>query len=140
MKNKIKSSIKATNTTGNETIKSVDVFTVVQKIKEAISAIEQYKTENPGANLEAHLSEKHKELQSSLRQISSREVDKFVAHAKEQGTKMSFDSMEMGILAAGRKDMQNGLTEILNTIKFDKPDCSKCDEEMDNRGRSKKKL
>lgn len=51
---------------------------------------------------------------------------------------MSFDSMEMGILAAGRKDMQNGLAEILDSLKHGEQVCPECDEKMDNRGRGKK--
>jgi len=78
-------------------------------------------------------------LRSEYSQIpTSREVDKFVAYAKGQGSGMSFDSMEAGILAAGRKDIQNGLTEILNSMKFDKPSCLECKEGMDNRGFGKK--
>jgi hypothetical protein len=102
-------------------------------------AIEQYKAENPNVNVDGILS-KHKELLPVMGLSSSRELDKFITYAKEQGTKMSFDAMEMGILAAGRKDMQNGLAEILNPLEFNKPDCSECSEEMDNRGRSKKKF
>jgi hypothetical protein len=77
-----------------------------------------------------------------MRQLSNRELDKFIAYAKEQGTTMSFDSMEMGILAAGRKDTQNGLTEILDSLKFDKPTCPEpeCGNGMENRGRGKKKF
>ena len=119
-----------------------DVSAIIQKAnqeaKQAISnAIEQYKAENPDVDVEAVLSEQM-ELLSKFRQVSSREVDKFVAYAKEQGTKMSFDSMEMGILAAGRKDMQNGLTEIANSLKFSKPDCPECGKGMENRGLRKK--
>jgi len=117
-----------------------EVSAIIQKSNEAIrKAIEQYKAENPGADVEALLTGQAG-LIPALGQMSSREVDKFVAYAKGQGTRMPFDSMEMGILAAGRKDMQNGLAEILNTLKFDKPECSECGEAMDNRGRSKKKL
>ena len=83
---------------------------------------------------------KDKELLSALGQISNRELDKFISYAKEQGAKMPFESMEMGILAAGRKDMQNGLVEILNSMKFDKPSCPECGEILDNRGHSKKKF
>ena len=104
----------------------------------AQAAIEQYKAKNPNAGEDAITSE-HKELLPVMGLISNRELDKFIKYAKEQGTKMPFDSMEMGVLAAGRKDMQNGLAEILNSLEFDKPDCSICGEEMDNRGRSKKK-
>ena len=87
--------------------------------------------------MEALLREQ-KRLSPALGQISSRELDKFVAYAKEQGVKMPFASIEMGIVAAGRKDMQNGLAEILNTIEMAKPACPECGEEMNNRGRSKK--
>jgi len=120
-----------------------DVSAIIKNANEATSnankAIEQFKSENPGVDVEALLSE-HERLAPTLGQISSRELDKFVAYAKEQGVKMSFDSIEMGVVAAGRKDMQNGLSEILNTIDTDKPACPVCDEEMNNRGRSKKKL
>ena len=116
-----------------------EALALMQKINEAADAIERYKAENPGADMEALLSEQ-KEYLPLLRQASTREVDKFVSHAKEQGTKMPFDSMEAGMLAAGRKDMQNGLAEILDSLKFDKPGCAECGEGMDNRGRSKKKF
>jgi len=120
-----------------------DVTAIIENANEAASnankAVEQYKSENPGVDVEALLSE-HKRLAPIFEQISSRELDKFVEYAKEQGAKMSFDSMEMGIVAAGRKDMQNGLAEILNTMDTVNPTCPECDEEMKNCGRSKKKL
>jgi tRNA(Ile2) C34 agmatinyltransferase TiaS len=53
---------------------------------------------------------------------------------------MPFQAIEMGVLAAGRKDMQNGLTEILDSMKFDTPVCPECNEKMENRGRNKKKF
>jgi hypothetical protein len=113
-----------------------DVSLIIQKANEAArnagDAIEQYKAENPDIDVEAVLREQN-ELLPIIRQLSSRELDKFVAYAKEQGTKMPFDTMEMGILAAGRMDMKNGLAEILDAMKFDKP------EGTDDRGRSKKK-
>ena len=124
---------------GNGLVEPIDVSAVMQKINEALNAIEQYKAENPNVDVESILSTQN-ELFSILRQLSSREIDKFVAHAKEQGTKMPFASMEAGILDAGRKDMQNGLTEILNSLKFEKPICLECDEGLNNRGRSKKKI
>jgi len=114
-----------------------DISAIVQKISQVSMAIEQYKVENPGIDVEAILSE-NKELTPILGLLPKREVDKFVTYAKEQGTKMPFDSMEMGILAAGRKDMQNGLAEIVDSLKFDKPTCPECGEEMDDRGRGKK--
>ena len=110
----------------------------INNANEAINtAIEQYKVENPDVDVDAILAE-HKELLPLLESSQSRELDKFIAYAKQQGTKMPFDLMEMGVLAAGRKDMQNGLAELLNSLKFDKTNCSECGEEMDNRGRSKK--
>ena len=36
--------------------------------------------------------------------------------------------------------MQNGLEEIVNSLKFEKPICSECDKGMIHRGRSKKKI
>ena len=124
---------------GNGRAKPIDVLAEIRKIHEALNAIEQYKAENPGVDVDAILSAQN-ELYPMLKQLSNRELDKFVAFAKEQGTRMSFDSMEMGILAAGRKDMQNGLAEVLNSLKFDKQDCPECEAEMDDKGRSKKKL
>ena len=115
------------------------ISAVRQKINEALTAIEKYKTENPDANMEEILSGE-RELRSVIGEITKGEVDKFVAYAKEQGTKMPFDAMEMGILAAGRNDMQKGLAEILDSIKFDKPACAECNNKLENRGRSKKKL
>ena len=111
-----------------------DVSAIIQGANQAINnAIEQFKAENPDIDVETILSEQM-ELAAQLRQSSSSELEKFVAYAKKQGTKMPFDSMEMGILDAGRKDMRNGLAEILNSTKFDKP------AGMEDRGRSKKKF
>jgi hypothetical protein len=112
-------------------MKISDVAEIIKNANEDISkAIEQFKEENPGVDAETLLSG----------QLSRGEVGKFVNYAKEQGVKMPYDSIEMGILAAGRRDMQNGLTEILNAIDPGRPTCAECDEEMWNRGRGKKKL
>jgi predicted peroxiredoxin len=112
---------------------------IIQMINEAVAiAVKRYKVENPEVDVEAILSE-YKAALPALGLMPNSELEKFVAHAKEQGTKMAFDSMEMGILAAGRKDMRNGLAEILNSLDFIKPTCSECDADMDNRGRGKKK-
>jgi predicted site-specific integrase-resolvase len=117
-----------------------DVSAIIQEINDTVNlAIEKYKAENPDIDVEAILSE-DQGLLPILGLLKNREVDKFVAYAKEQGTRMPFDAMEMGILAAGRKDMQTGLAEILDSLKFDKPICSKCDDKKVDRGRSKKKL
>jgi hypothetical protein len=97
-----------------------------------------YIGENPEADIVAILSE-HNSLRPALDASSNRELEKFIKLAKSQGTKMPFASMEMGILAAGRKDMQNGLAEVLNSLGFDKPDCPECNEGMVNNGRGKKK-
>jgi len=134
-----KTNAKTVNTEGTVNVKPIDVSVVMQKLGEALNAVEQYKAENPGVDVDAILSAQS-ELCPILKRLSSRELDKFVTYAKEQGTEMPFDSMEMGILAAGRKDMQDGLAEIVNSLKFEKPNCSDCDEGMVNRGRSKKKL
>ena len=122
-----------------------DMSAIVRKMSEvgiAVEqyniAVEQYKAENPDTDVEAILSE-HRKLLPVLGLSPNRELDKFIAYAKEQGTKMPFDAMEMGVLTAGRKDMQDGLAEILNALEFGKPICPDCDEKMDNRGRSKKK-
>jgi len=115
-----------------------DISALMQKINEAVSlVIEQFKEENPNVDVEAILSESNG-LVPMLGELRSRELDKFIAHAKGQGTKMPFDAMELGVLAAGRKDMQDGLAEILDSLKFDKPICPECDEKMDDRGRGKK--
>jgi len=126
-------------TEGAAHVKPIEISAVMQKVAETLSVIKQYKAENPGIDVDAILSSQN-ELYPLLKHMSNREIDKFVAFAKEQGTKMSFDSMEMGILAAGRKDMQSGLSEVLNSLKFDKPECPECGGEMANNGRSKKKL
>jgi len=102
----------------------------------ASTTIEKVEAESPDVSVYETLPNKNGsiELLSELGQLSRREVERFVAYAKEQGTKMPFDAVEMGILAAGQKDMQNGLAEILDTIKFDKP------EGLDYHGRGKKKI
>jgi len=105
-------------------------------------AIAHIKAENQSIDVSEMLSDKQdvsRQLLPVLGEMKAREVDKFVAYAKEQGTKMPFEQMEQGILAAGRKDMQNGLAELLNSLSFTKPDCLECDEKTENRGRSKKK-
>ena len=106
----------------------------------ANEAIKEGKTINPDIDADTSNEHEGEQLLPLLGQASARELDKFVSYAKEQGTKMPFDLMEKGILAAGRKDMQNGLTEVLNSLKFEKPVCPECDEGMDDRGLSKKKF
>jgi len=127
------------NARGSQAGKTQDMTSLVQKINELRIAVEQYKAENPGVDVEAMLSEQ-KELLPILGLLPNRELDKFIAYAKEQGTSMSFDAMEMGILAAGRKDMQNGLADLANSLKFEKSDCPECDAKMIDRGRFKKKF
>jgi predicted lactoylglutathione lyase len=123
----------------NQANDAQDITALLLKLDEIINAMEQYKVKHPDFDLEAALSER-KELLLALQLLKKRELDKFVVYAKEQGTKMSFDAMEMGVLTAGRKDMQDGLAEIVNSLKFEVPVCSECDEKMNNRGLSKKKL
>ena len=120
---KKKTNDKTVNTEGTVNVKPIDASVVMQKLREAYNAVEQYKAENPGIDVDAIMTT-HNELYPTLKLLSNRELDKFVTYAKEQGTAMPFDSMEMGILAAGRKDMQNGLAEIVNSLKFEKPTCS----------------
>jgi hypothetical protein len=126
-------------TKGNPVGNAQNMSPIVKKINELRFAIDQYKAENPDIDVEAILSEQ-KELLPILDLVSNRELNKFITYAKEQGTKMSFHDMEMGVVSAGRKDMQSGLAEILDSITFDKPVCSECLEEKENRGRTKKKL
>jgi predicted lactoylglutathione lyase len=123
----------------NQADDTQDIAVLIQKLSEIVNAIEQYRIENPDFNLEMALSEQ-KELLPTLKLLKKRELDKFVAYAKEQGTKMTFDTMEKGVLTAGRRDMQDGLAEIADSLKFNAPVCSECGEEMDYRGRSKKKF
>ena len=123
----------------NQANDAQDITSLLLKLDEIINAMEQYKAKHPDFELEAALSER-KGLLIALKLLKNRELDKFVAYAKEQGTKMSFDAMEMGVLAAGRKDMQDGLAEIANSLEFEVPVCSECDEKMNNRGLSKKKF
>lgn len=123
---------------GNHGGNAQGINAIRSAIEQYNAAVAQYKAENPDIDVEALLSEQ-KALLPTLGLLSNRELDKFISYAKEQGTKMSFDAMEMGILSAGRKDMQTGLAEILDSMKFGKPVCSACNEEMNNRDRSKKK-
>ena len=111
---------------------------IKRELNEVINnAIKQYKDENPDIDVDAILSE-NDWLLPKLGTLQNRELEKFVTYAKEQGTNMPFDAMEMGVLAAGRKDMQNGLAEILDSLKFSKPTCPECGEDMKDRGRGKK--
>jgi hypothetical protein len=115
-------------------------ITIKDENGETISTNENsvpYIGEDPDADVAAMLAEKS-ELQPTLGVLSNRELEKFILRAKSEGLEMPFGDMEMGVLAAGRKDMQNGLAEILNSLKFDKPDCPECDDGMDNLGRIKK--
>jgi hypothetical protein len=141
------------NKSGNQAGNVPDMSSIVQRkntldfaaeqynsaVNEYNAAVEQYKSENPDVDVEAILSEQKKFL-PVLAHLSNRELDKFVTYAKNQGTKMSFHDMENGVLAAGRKDMQDGLTDILDSIKFSSPVCPDCNKKMENRGRSKKKF
>jgi len=136
---KSKSNAKVTKIEGSKVTKPIEASSVVQKIKDALNAVDQYKAENPDVDVDAFLTSQNP-MYPMLKQLAGRELDRFVAYAKEQGTAMPFDSIEMGVLSAGRRDMQKGLEEILNTIKVDEPVCPICDEKMDNQGRSKKKL
>jgi len=140
------------NKGGNQAGNVSDVSSIVQRkkaidflaeqyniaVNEYNAAVEQYKSANPDVDVEAILSEQKKFL-PVLDHLSNRELDKFVTYAKNQGTEMSFHDIENGVLAAGRKDMQNGLTEILDSIKFESSVCPECNKKMENRGRSKKK-
>jgi len=134
-----KSNANVTKNKGSKVAIPIDASSVVQKIQEALNAVDQYKAENPGVDVDAFLTSQNP-MYPMIKQLAGRELNRFVAYAKEQGTALPFDTVEMGVLAAGRKDMQNGLAEILNNIKFDKPACPECDEGMDDQGRSKKKL
>jgi hypothetical protein len=116
----------------------ISITEISAMINNTHNAIEQFKKENPGVDVEAVLAEQQ-ELPQALRKISGGELKKFIAYAKCQGIKMPFDAIEMGILTAGRRDMRDGLAEILNAIDFDKPICVGCAKNMTNRGRNKKK-
>jgi predicted lactoylglutathione lyase len=129
---------RSTNAKDKHTNNDQDISVIVQEISEAINAvIAQYKEENPDVDVDAILSEHH-EMFPVLGVAQKRELDKFIAYAKEQGTKMPFDTMETGVLVAGHKDMQNGLSEILNYMKFGKPGSPERGEEMADQGQSKK--
>jgi hypothetical protein len=144
----------------NQTGNAQDISLIVQKLNEMRFAteqynialnqynlaveqynltIEQYKAKNPDIDVEALLSEEN-DLLPILDLLPNCELDKFIRYAKKQGTKMSFDAMEMGVVAAGRTDMQDGLAQIANALEFDTPICPKCNKEMRNCGRSKKKF
>jgi len=109
-----------------------------QDVVEAIQTINRFKAANPNVDL-ASLSPEGTEIQAILEKAQARELEKFVTYAKQQGTSMSFDAMEMGVLNAGRKDMQNSLAEIVDSLKFERPVSSEDGEKMDHKGRSKKK-
>ena len=117
---------------------SQDKSTVIREINEAVAdVIEAYKANNPNVDVDAILAE-YDGLLLNMVKLRKRELDTFVAYAKEQGTKMPFEAMETGVLDAGRKDMRNSLTEILDSVGFERPVCPECEEEMMDRGRSKK--
>jgi hypothetical protein len=100
-------------------------------------AIQQYRVKYPDADIESIFSP-YEEMLPVLELLRTSELSKFVNYAKEQGTKMTFSEMELGVVAAGRKDMQKGLEEIADSLKFENPKCPECGEKEDNRGRSKK--
>jgi hypothetical protein len=78
------------------------------------------------------------EISQVVKSSRTSELNKFIDYAKSQGTSISFSAMEQGILAAGRQDMQNGLSELADSLKFEKQTCGECEKTLDNRGRGKK--
>ena len=80
----------------------ITITDVKEIINKANEAIEQYKKENPGVDVESLLSEQRSQP-LECGEIARSELDKFISYAKKQGMKMPFDAMETGILAAGRK-------------------------------------
>jgi len=120
--------------------KKADQIVAAQDVVNAIQTIKEFQAANPDVDIASLLPKSELgDLQSVLGMLKNRELDRFVIHAKEMGTKMSFADMEMGVLAAGRRDMQNGLAEIADSLKFERPVSTEDGEEMKDRGRSKKK-
>ena len=117
--------------------KNVDKYSALDMISDFRRNIQRFKENNPGADVEEILSQ-NEDLLPMLEYLRNSELSNFVSYAKGQGTKMSFSDMEMGVFDAGRKDMQKGLGEIVDSLKFEKPECPECGEKEDNRGRSKK--
>jgi len=89
-------------------------------------------------NEEKETLRKYDEMHNDIKALTGGELKKFIEYAKEQGTNMLFRDMENGVLEAGRKDMQTGLAEILNSLAFEKPTCSECGEGLANKGKQKK--
>ena len=114
----------------------VAAFRMVESIQEMLK---EFREGNPDVDIDKILSV-HEELRSVLGHVQNLELAKFAAYAKEQGTRMSFGEMEMGVLDAGRKDMQNTLTDIAESLKFDTPTCSEDGTNMRDCGLVKKNL
>jgi uncharacterized protein (UPF0264 family) len=127
-----KSMARKKSTKAKQLIAAQDMVETIEKL------VGQFKAENPDVDINEILLE-HKELKSVFEHVRNQELAKFTAYAKEQGTRMSFSEMEMGILAAGRKDMQNSLAELAESLKFDTPVCSEDGTNMRDCGLVKKK-
>ena len=117
--------------------KSEELLGVIDLISDIQRSINQFKDNYPDADVDTVLAEQ-KDLLPILDYLKTSELSKFVNYAKEQGTKMTFSDMELGVVEAGRKDMKKGLEEIADSLKFENPECPECGEKEDNRGRSKK--
>jgi len=116
-------------------------FGITEENAENISQSVMLQYENEVDNLKSEEKEtlrKYDEMRNDIETLSCSELKKFIEYAKEQGTNMLFRDMENGVLEAGRKDMQTGLSEILNSLSFDKPTCSECGEGLTNKGKQKK--
>jgi len=122
----------------DQNVTEQDVVAAMKQLGVNLQTISRFKAANPNVDISS-LSPEGTEIQAILEKAQARELEKFVTYAKQQGTSMSFDAMEMGVLNAGRKDMQNSLAEIVDSLKFERPVSSEDGEKMDHKGRSKKK-
>jgi len=110
-----------------------------QDVVEAMQTIKRFQAANPDVDIASLLTD-GTDVQAILEKTRALELEKFVTYAKRQGTNMSFSDMEMGVLNAGRKDMQNSLTEIVDSLKFERPVSTEDGVKMEDKGRGKKKL
>jgi len=109
------------------------------QVIKANAAVKEFQAANPDVDIEALLAE-HEEFRSMLAEGRSGELGRFIGHAIEMGTEMSFAEMEEGVLDAGYADMRNGLARVMDSLKFEAPVCQEDGTPMENRGRGKKKV
>ena len=126
-----------TSRKSGKTAEAVDAQDMVEAMDRANKAVSEFRAKHPDADVDRILAG-HGELRSTLAAARSGELGRYIDHAKEQGTKIPFRELEAGVLEAGRRDMRDGLAEVMDSIRFDAPVDAESGEKMANHGRAKK--